>query len=111
MEVSGSVINPSRMGTFTRVIGITRFDRPVYQNANKRYLYFWADDKDWKIGSDYTTAESNIASKSDGNELDAHLVPVGNWSEVKKGGGWQANSAIAVACTTTGTHPTAAENL
>ena len=94
------MVQSARMGTFTRVSGVTRFSRPVYQSANQQYLYYWAENKAWEIGEDYTIDFAGVTSTNGGDELDAPLVPVGKWFEWKDGG-WQANPAITVICTST----------
>ena len=103
VKVSGAKGQSARMGTFTRVSGVTRFGRPVYQHANKEYLFYWEEHKSWKIGEDYTKSHAGVASEDGGNELDAPMVPMGKWYE-SKGGTWQANSDITVICTSTGAH-------
>ena len=109
MEVSGAVVQSVRMGTFTRMSGVTRFGRPVYQNANQQYLYYWEGIKAWLIGADYTKGTAGVISEDGGNELDAPLVPAGNWYE-HKDGSFQANSDITVICTSTGMHFAAVHN-
>jgi len=109
--VSGAAYQTAaRKDTFTRVSGVVRFDRPVYQNANKNYLYYWelSTQAVWLIGSDYTKATAGIHSQAS-NALDAYLVPKGSWSEYD-GSGWQANPAITVVCTSTGMHLAAVHN-
>ena len=97
------------MGNFTRVSGVTRVGRPVYQNANKQYLVYWAEYTIWMIGPDYTKYTPGVVSTSSSNTLDAYLVPAGNWYEAKDGS-WQANSAITVVCTSAGMHLAAVHN-
>ena len=96
------------MGTFTRMSGVTRFGRPVYQSANQQYLYCWEGIKAWLIGPDYTKASVGIHSQAS-NALDAYLVPKGSWMEFDEGG-WQANPAMTVVCTFTGVHLAAVHN-
>ena len=94
------MVQSAKMGIFTRMSGVTRFGRPVYQSANQQYLYYWAEHASWKIGEDYTKDGAWVTSEDGGNELDAPAVPVGKWYEWKDGG-WQANPAITVICTST----------
>ena len=96
------------MGIFTLVSGVTRFERPVYQHANRQYLYYSEATKYWMIGPDYTNTTVGIHSQAS-NALDAYLVPKGSWSEYD-GSGWQANPAITVVCTSTGMHLAAVHN-
>ena len=96
------------MGIFTRMSGITRFGRPVYQHANKEYLFYWEATKHWMIGADYTKFGAGVYSQAS-DALDAYLVPKGSWMETKVGG-WQANPAITVVCTSTGMHLAAVHN-
>jgi len=108
VEVAGAAKGQSaRMGTFTRVSGVMRFGRPVYQHANKEYLFYWEATKHWLIGPDYTKNSAGVHSQAS-DALDAYLVPNGTWIENSADGGWLASPAITVGCTSTGTHLAAA---
>ena len=97
------------MGIFTRMSGITRFGRPVHQHANKEYLFYWEATKYWIIGPDYTKYSAGVHSQAS-DALDAYMVPKGTWIEYSADGGWQANPAITVGCTSTGMHFAAVHN-
>ena len=115
MEMSGALVQTSLMGIYTRVTGfkglITRFGRPVYQHANKQYLFYWEASKYWLIGFDYTKNSGGVTIASDA--LDAHLVRGGGWREWYYSAGrgtWQTNSAIKARCTEPGMHFAAAQH-
>ena len=61
-----------KMGTYTRMSSVTRFGRPVYQHANKAYLFYWGEKKWWIIGSDYTKENATFYARPS-DALEAHL--------------------------------------
>ena len=115
MEVSGSVQNPGSMGTYTRVSGVVRFDRPVYQNVDKNarsYLYFCEKCKKWRTGPDYKSTSiargDEITSKSYDVWEPEDADQVGftkGWYDKQSDGSWKSNPAIKVSCKTRGVQP------
>ena len=58
MAISGAeAVQASRMGTFVKTAN-TSNNRPVYQNSNGEFLYYWAASSQWQIHSDYTSTLS-----------------------------------------------------
>ena len=100
------------MGNYTRLAGVTTnhkddgigTERPVYKATDRqdRYLFF-IDSSSWMFGSNYTK-NLGFAISNKGKELEAHLVPAGNWKDWLDGDGdnFQPNKAITVECTTAG---------
>jgi hypothetical protein len=97
------------MGTFSRVVGLTRFGRPVYKNADK-YLFYLGAKRHWMIGPDYTK-DSGWVHAQPSNAVGAHLVPAGSWFEHLGNGKWKANLAIAATCKTAGTYRVATDHV
>ena len=100
VDMSGTTSQKSIMGTFDRVVGLTRFGRPVYKNAGK-YLFYFGAKGHWIIGPDYTKDGGTVYAPS--NAVGAHLVPAGSWFEYSEDGKWKANLAIAATCKPAGT--------
>ncbi len=67
--------------------------RWVYQNANSKYLYHWAEYRDWRIGNSYQSSVSNAASVS--NNFDDCPYGASSW-EVWDGSQWTAAYGVTV---------------
>ena len=54
-------------GTYTKVANLTHGSRPVYQRANATtmYLFYRPRSSDWRIGSNFTSGTSVVASQSE----------------------------------------------
>ena len=84
----------------------THGGRPLYSrdqgtSTAGKYIYYWNATKHWRIS---VRVESNfntvISSKPGVDELDAHLVLTGSWSDHVGGADIEQNPAIRVKCAT-----------
>ncbi len=85
VTVSGAeAVQPTRMGTYTKVPNLTQGERPVYKLSGSivLYLYYWPSMAEWRIGVDYTSHNTGVKSTGGG----APACP-------DRATGWQAATA------------------
>ena len=76
-------VQPSRMGTFTKVPGTTQNDHPVYTNVFGQYL-FVESSAQWCVGPDSTSSSCGVKATS---QNDACPSTASGW-EAYIGGAW-----------------------
>ena len=93
-----SDVQSTRMGQFTKVLGVTKNHRPVYKNAHAQYLYYWMAPhyQAWHVGSDYNSVSAGVRSKPN----ERTVCPVDAtppWLEYFRSQ-WQDRSSITADC-------------
>ena len=53
-------VQGTSMGVFTVVNGVVRGDRPVYQNGEDKYLFYWPGTNWWMIGANFGENIGNV---------------------------------------------------
>ena len=88
---------------YTRLEGVAHQGHPVYSRESvtyktPAYLHYWAADKDWKLGSNYTTGASWANSKNNGDAAEPHLTSTWFEYDTTKNQ-WASTGAVAASCT------------
>lgn len=83
-----------RMGLFTRT-AVEQAGRPVYQNSNGQYLYYWKPAGCWRIGP--SCEEGNAGVKSIGKEADRVCPMECSAWKVHHQGSWTSDFQVQVA--------------
>lgn len=58
------MVQSPRMGFFHRKEGLLQDGRPVYQNPQGQFVYYWGAFKAWRIGDSYTSPFAGVKSKA-----------------------------------------------
>ena len=105
ITVSGAeAVQPTRMGTYTKMANLVQGERPVYQRVGSTvaYMFYWPSSRDWNIGSNYTSGSSGV--RSTGSAGAACPDQANGW-QVLAGGAWVSTSPITVVQTAVGNAP------
>ena len=96
VAISGAeAVQASRMGTFVKTAN-TSNNRPVYQNSNGEFLYYWAASTSWQIGPNYTSSPSWVYATG---AVDCPS-DVTQWS-VWSGSTWSSSYGVTSECIAT----------
>jgi len=90
--VGAEAAQAPRMG-FYKQTGESHDGRPIYENINDQFLYFWSPYKEWRIGDSFSSPYAGVKSKA-GEDADCPDEATG-WV-VFESEGWSTESKVEI---------------